>query len=698
MSLSEVFAAHEARGWGFHNQTSSKSGSSKLRVVPPGHLPAQISDELAQRAHAYGVQTAENACRLWGVTGCRPDHASAAAAVQLPLWQLMGTLSAARLAVSALESFGWTAAALEALNLLVVDLEKGFKSKGPWRHGFGGREAERLLQSLQALLEGAQGQLRLSAKTGNPALTAESAVLVIARLDEAYYALLEHHLSCGHETPAVPPPHRYLPVIVAANPGNAAACKRLVRERAASVGKHLLRKVWGVRKVAGQLALPDQAIKDNPLLAVMWARFQEGCRLLYAAGLSANGEMDAAAAAEDDRISIRAVGPARPGSRKRPRPAQSEEHDSSSADDSSSSSDASEEAQSGDESLVVSSADDDDISGELAPAWQNGAAGPGEAPWPAHRALREWRQSGRECHLYAYAPYTREAMDALAERAPLVEVGAGLGYWAAALRARRVPVLALDSHPPGGVASNSYHGRIPAFTKVAQGGSKAAAAASERHTLFLCYPPPASSMAADCLRSFRGQCVCVVGEWLGDTGDESFAAALLADWTLIRRVPLPNWTDTAHELTIWQRLPAKSSGGSWAKKERKKARHARNLKIGHSDSKTANPEGASPAVHPPNREDSGRLCISSCRTCKAEQGSPNGSAGATGSRTPVTKADVVEEVTRENFVLPTLEPELDSIHRHLIFGRGIRLLRNLPLGLDVTLQCAPRAIPACKLC
>lgn len=54
--------------------------------------------------------------------------------------------------------------------------------------------------------------------------------------------------------------------------------------------------------------------------------------------------------------------------------------------------------------------------------------------------------------------------------------------------------------------------------------------------------------------------MCVVGEWLGDTGDESFAAALLADWTLIRRVPLPNWTDTVHELTIWQRLPAKSSG------------------------------------------------------------------------------------------------------------------------------------------
>jgi len=51
----------------------------------------------------------------------------------------------------------------------------------------------------------------------------------------------------------------------------------------------------------------------------------------------------------------------------------------------------------------------------------------------------------------------------------------------------------------------------------------------------------------------RGDYVCVVGEWQGDTGDDSFAAALLADWRLIRRVGLPNWTDTAHELAIWQR-------------------------------------------------------------------------------------------------------------------------------------------------
>ena len=53
--------------------------------------------------------------------------------------------------MSALESFGWTAAALEALHLLVVDLEKGFESKGPWRHGFGGRWALHVLSSASSI-------------------------------------------------------------------------------------------------------------------------------------------------------------------------------------------------------------------------------------------------------------------------------------------------------------------------------------------------------------------------------------------------------------------------------------------------------------------------------------------------------------------------------------------------------------------
>lgn len=44
-------------------------------------------------------------------------------------------------------------------------------------------------------------------------------------------------------------------------------------------------KVWGVRlKPGGELRLPRKAAEGNPLLAVLFARFQEGARLLYGLG------------------------------------------------------------------------------------------------------------------------------------------------------------------------------------------------------------------------------------------------------------------------------------------------------------------------------------------------------------------------------------------------------------------------------
>ena len=54
--------------------------------------------------------------------------------------------------------------------------------------------------------------------------------------------------------------------------------------------------------------------------------------------------------------------------------------------------------------------------------------------------------------------------------------------------------------------------------------------------------------------------MCVVGEWGGDTGSGAFTAALQAGWRLVAHVALPNWPDSAHELTVWERRgPASAS-------------------------------------------------------------------------------------------------------------------------------------------
>ena len=57
-----------------------------------------------------------------------------------------------------------------------------------------------------------------------------------------------------------------------------------MRQCTGGFAKAVLRKVWGIRKTTGGLELPEQAAVDNPLLAVMWARFQESCRLFHASG------------------------------------------------------------------------------------------------------------------------------------------------------------------------------------------------------------------------------------------------------------------------------------------------------------------------------------------------------------------------------------------------------------------------------
>ena len=65
----------------------------------------------------------------------------------------------------------------------------------------------------------------------------------------------------------------------------------------------------------------------------------------------------------------------------------------------------------------------------------------------------------------------------LPARAPLVEVGAGTGYWAATLRRRGRRRAAYDLNPPNAEApeANAYHGRLPPLTDVLPGGPKARA-------------------------------------------------------------------------------------------------------------------------------------------------------------------------------------------------------------------------------
>jgi SAM-dependent methyltransferase len=151
------------------------------------------------------------------------------------------------------------------------------------------------------------------------------------------------------------------------------------------------------------------------------------------------------------------------------------------------------------------------------------------------------RNAAREenARRYAWAVPTDEALAAVARRSPLVEVGAGTGYWAALLARLGVDVVAYDAAPPP--AANHWHAGASCWFPVEQGGPEKVDLHPDR-ALFLCWPPYDDPMAADALRRYAGQTVIFVGEGGGGcTADEAFHDQLERDFAEVERVALPQW-------------------------------------------------------------------------------------------------------------------------------------------------------------
>lgn len=144
---------------------------------------------------------------------------------------------------------------------------------------------------------------------------------------------------------------------------------------------------------------------------------------------------------------------------------------------------------------------------------------------------------------FAWAVPSDEALARLARLGPIVEVGAGTGYWAALLRERGVDVLATDARP----YVNLHCGMR--WTSVRRAPAHEAAREATR-ALLLCWPP-LGFMALDALDAFGGEQVVVVGDVAREaTANAAFYAALDARTFLEDRVALPSWRGVPATLEV----------------------------------------------------------------------------------------------------------------------------------------------------
>lgn len=173
--------------------------------------------------------------------------------------------------------------------------------------------------------------------------------------------------------------------------------------------------------------------------------------------------------------------------------------------------------------------------------------------------LRKSSFESRADHVrrYAWAIPNDEALDAMASYSPLIEVGAGAGYWAHLLAARGVDIIAFDKIPVGIPGNNWLDCNTPEWFDVHPGrtGPLMQKRYSDR-TLFLCWPPYEESFADEALRSYGGDWFLYIGEEEdGATGSRSFFDRLRDDWDLDRVVSIPQWPGIHDALFVYQRKP-----------------------------------------------------------------------------------------------------------------------------------------------
>lgn len=204
--------------------------------------------------------------------------------------------------------------------------------------------------------------------------------------------------------------------------------------------------------------------------------------------------------------------------------------------------------------------------------------------------------------IYAWAVPSDRALDALAKAGRaggVVEIGAGTGLWAAALRERGVRVDAYDMAPSccsGSAAGNTnwQHALLepdgswltaPAFTAVARGDASAAARARRGAVLLLCWPPceedgtaPAhvTSMASDAIAAHAGSAVALVVDapWADErdgggapraapqaAGPRALRALEAAGFSRVEQLNLPSWPSVPAQMQLWAR-PARAAPAS----------------------------------------------------------------------------------------------------------------------------------------
>ena len=141
---------------------------------------------------------------------------------------------------------------------------------------------------------------------------------------------------------------------------------------------------------------------------------------------------------------------------------------------------------------------------------------------------------------YSWAIPNQEAIDYLVSLSPIVEMGAGTGYWAYLIKQSGGDIIAFDKQPYNNPQAENQ------WTEVLQGECtryKSTVVQYPDRTLFLCWAPYNKPFAYRCLKSYKGTKLVVVGEGQGGcTANDKFFRLLHKEWKVNKEIEIPQYS------------------------------------------------------------------------------------------------------------------------------------------------------------
>lgn len=172
--------------------------------------------------------------------------------------------------------------------------------------------------------------------------------------------------------------------------------------------------------------------------------------------------------------------------------------------------------------------------------WRTVSSPDGDRDLPSPREL---------IRFYSYAIPTLRALQTVAGLGPLVELGAGAGYWSRLLRDLGADVVAYDIEPP---SVNGWITDAPAWTEVRTGDERGLAAHADR-ALFVSWPERPDGFMSRVLDTYPPRTLALITDGrVSFQPTDSLYDRLAVGWDQIATVDIPRWPGRFDALTIWR--------------------------------------------------------------------------------------------------------------------------------------------------